>query len=306
MNSFLHSRKRPREGYLAIQVAGGFVSHVELTWQSGRAKVVSCMHRSEENDSERLWKDYTNTSVPVGIVLSVGEYQLLPLDAPPVPPEELKMAVRWQIRDQIEYPLEDVTVDVIRLDQGAKDANGKLLAIVANNKVLKRYVGLAERVKLSLAAIDIPELAQRNISAMLESPGQALAMLSFTVQGGLLTVTRNGDLCFYRRLECNAAEVFGMDANRRTAYFDRIALELQRSLDHIERQYRDWQIAKIALPLPPAIPGLTEHLRRQVYIPLETVALDLFFDGDVSSLNERLSACWFAFGGALRRLEQSP
>jgi MSHA biogenesis protein MshI len=305
MNPFTLSKRKQQPGYLAIQAGGGFVSHVELNWRAGRAELASCVTRADDGDTEKSWKAFANAPVPVGVVLSAGEYQLLPLDAPPVPPDELKMAVRWRIKDQIDFPVDDATVDVIRLEQGGKDTSEKLLAVVANNHVLKKYVGLAERAKLNLAAIDIPELAQRNISAMLETPGQALAMLSFTPQGGLLTVTLGGELCFYRRLDCNAGELSVLDEQRRTMLFDRVALELQRSLDHIERQYGGWKIGKIVLAPPPAIPEFTERLREQLYLPLETADVSSLFDGDLPAEPEKLAACWFALGGALRREEKS-
>jgi MSHA biogenesis protein MshI len=239
------------------------------------------------------------------VVLSTGEYQLLPIDAPPVPPAELKMAVRWRIKDQLDFPVDDATVDVIRLDQGNTEASGRLLAVVAHNKVLKKYVELAERAKLNLAAIDIPELAQRNIAALLETPDRVLALLSFTPQGGLLTVTRNGELCFFRRLDCNTVELAEQDDDRRAMVFDRLALELQRSLDHIERQYSGWRLDKIVLAPPPAVPGMTDYLRQQLYLPLETADLAAVFSAaQLPAEPDKLAACWFALGGALRREEK--
>ncbi|MEQ1593388.1 MAG: agglutinin biogenesis protein MshI [Thiobacillaceae bacterium] len=301
---FTWLKRKQQKGYLAVHAGAGFVSHVELNWQNGRPGIASCVTRADDGEAAKIWSAYANAPVPVGVVLSAGEYQLLQLDAPPVPPEELKMAVRWRIKDQIDFPIDDATVDVVRLEQGGTDAAARLLAVVANNKVLKKYIGLAERAKLGLAAIDIPELAQRNISALLETPGQALALLSFTPQGGLLTVTRNGELCFYRRLDCLPSEVAGLDDLRKAIVFDRVALELQRSLDHIERQYGDWHLDKIVLAPPPVISGLAEHLQQQIYLPLEHADLSALFASPLPE-PDTLSACWFALGGALRREETS-
>ena len=299
-------KRKQQKGYLAIQAGGGFVSHVELNWQNDRPKLASCVSRSEDGDSTKLWSAYAHAPVPVGVVLSVGEYQLLPLDAPQVPPSELKMAVRWRIKDQLDFAIDDATVDVVRMEAAGTDATVKLLAVVANNQVLKKYVALAERAKLSLAAIDIPEFAQRNISAMLETPGRVLGLLSFTPQGGLLTVTRNGELCFYRRLELSARELIGVSSDQKIFVMDRVALELQRSLDHIERQHGDWQLDKIVLAPPPTAPGLVEHLQQQLYLPIETADVRALFSGELPADPDSLSACWFALGGALRREEIGP
>jgi len=301
---FTWLRRKQQTGYLAIQAGAGGVSHVELTWQNGRPILASCVARGDDGESAKSWSVYGNAPVPVGVVLSAGEYQLLPIDALPVPPDELKMAVRWRIKDQLDFPVDDATVDVIRLDQGNAESNGKLLAVVAHNRVLKKYMALAERAKLNLTAIDIPELAQRNISALLETPDRVLALLSFTPQGGLLTVTRNGELCFFRRLDCNPVELAGQDEDRRRAVFDRLALELQRSLDHIERQYSSWRLDRIVLAPPPAVPGMADYLRQQLYLPLEAADLSALF-ARLPDEPDKLAACWFALGGALRRVEKT-
>jgi MSHA biogenesis protein MshI len=212
----------------------------------------------------------------------------------------MKMAVRWRVKDLIDFPLDDATVDVIRLSPGQAESTAKLLAVVARNEVLTQYIERAEHAKVTLAAIDIPELAQRNIAALLETPDRMLALLSLTPQGGLLTITRNGELCFHRRIEFNLANLAGVDEERPQAAFERLALELQRSLDHIERQYSSWRLDRIVLAPPPTVPGMAEYLREYLYLPLEVADLNSVFDGTLPD-PATLAACWFALGGALRR-----
>ncbi len=296
-------KRKPQTGLLAIQAGAGGLSHAELTWRNDRPQLTACVARAAEADPLQAWSVYAQAPVPASLILSPGEYQLLPIDAPPVPPEEMKMAVRWRVKDLIDFPVDDATVDAIRLDPGEAQSTDKLLAVVAHNQVLKRYIDLAERTRLRLTAIDIPELAQRNLAALMETPDRVFALLSFTPQGGLLTLTRNGELCFHRRLDFNAANLAGLDEDRLRMALDRLALELQRSLDHIERQYSHWRIDKIVLAPPPAVPGLADNLRDQLYLPLEVAELAGLFDGTLPD-PATLGACWFALGGALRREEK--
>ncbi|MDP3219142.1 MAG: hypothetical protein Q8S73_33905, partial [Deltaproteobacteria bacterium] len=86
-------KRKQHNGYLAIQAGTGLLSHAELSWQNGRPNLASCVSRLEDGDSAKSWGVFGGSPVPVGVVLSAGEYQLLPIDAPPVPPEEMKMAV---------------------------------------------------------------------------------------------------------------------------------------------------------------------------------------------------------------------
>jgi MSHA biogenesis protein MshI len=297
-------KPKPQTGLLAIQAGADALSHVELSWRNGRPVLAACVSRTGEAESEKSWSRFDNAPLPVSLILSPGQYQLLPIDAPAVPPQEMKMAVRWRVKDLIDFPVDDATIDVIRLDAGQADPGSKLLAVVSHNQVLKRCIELAERTRLKLAAIDIPELAQRNIAALLETPDRVLALLSFTPQGGLLTLTRNGALCFYRRIDFSAQALTGLDDDRVRLAFDRLALELQRSLDHIERQHGDWRLDKIMLASPPSVPGLADYLREQLYLPLETADFSRVFEGVLPD-PATLAACWFALGGALRCEEKA-
>lgn len=214
------------------------------------------------------------------------------------------MAVRWRIKDMIDFPLDDATVDAVRLDSGQPGSTDKLMAVVARNELLKRYIETAEQANVTITAVDIPELAQRNIAALLETADRALALLSFTRQGGLLTVTRNGELCFHRHLDVGRTNAGLPDDPGTQGAFERLALELQRSLDHIERQYSQWRLERIVLAFPPSVPGLADYLRENLYLPLEVADLGRVIDGPVPD-PATLAACWFALGGALRREDKA-
>lgn len=210
------------------------------------------------------------------------------------------MAVRWRIKDMIDFPVEDAIVDVIRLDPGHVATTDKLMAVVARNDLLKRYIETAERANVTLASIDIPELAQRNIAALLETEDRALAMLSFTPHGGLLTVTRAGELCFHRHFDVGRMDQGPSVDPGMHESFERLTLDLQRSLDHVERQYSHWRLDRIVLAPPPSVPNLADHLRANLYLPLEIAELSEVFDAPLPD-PATLAACWFALGGALRR-----
>ena len=296
---FSWRRTKPVAGRLALQV-GGSLSHAELTWHDGRPSLNACADHVGEGGSVKAWSRFAQAPVPVSLVLGPGEYQLLPIDAPPVPPQELTLAVRWRIKDLIEVPLDDVTVDVIRLGTGSAAVGNKLLAVVAHNDVLRRYLTLAEQAGVAVDAIDIPELAQRNLAALLETPDRPLALLSLTARGGLLTVTRNGELCFHRRVQFNQEGLTGRDGADIEVALQGLALELQRSLDYIDRHHNAWRLDRIVLAPPPAMTHLPDALRQHLYLPLEVADLGPAFGGALPEPNT-LSACWFALGGALRR-----
>ena len=98
-------------------------------------------------------------------------------------------------------------------------------------------------------------------------------------------------------------QLLDADAERRTQNFERIALELQRSLDHFDRQYHYVPIAKLLLaPLPQEI-GLQEYLASNIYVPVESIDLGTVLDFPaVPELKhpERQAQCLQTIGAALR------
>ena len=81
----------------------------------------------------------------------------------------------------------------------------KPLAALAVLMLLPASPASAQTKEVELGTIDIPEMAQRNLSSMLETDGRGIAMLSFGEDGGLLTVSCRGELYLSRRIDVSSA-----------------------------------------------------------------------------------------------------
>lgn len=240
-------------------------------------------------------------------LLGGGEYQLLTIEAPPVPAEELKTAVRWRLKDMLDFHVDDATIDVLDIpaDKNAPVRTHSMFVVAARNSVIEQRQGLFTAAKIGLSVIDIPEMAQRNISALLEPEGRGLAMLSFNADGGLLTVTFHAELYLSRRIEVTLAQLFDTDADRKQTCYDKITLELQRSLDHFDRQYHFITVVKLILA-PIGVDGLLEFLAANLYMPVER--MDLADVMDLSKVPDLQDAgqqqrFFLTLGAALRHEE---
>jgi len=212
-------------------------------------------------------------------VLAGGLYQVLTIDALNVPPEELRTAVRWRLKDLLDFHVDDATVDVldIPVDKSAMVRQHSMFAIAARNSVIEQRQKLFALARIQLLAIDIPEMAQRNISALLETEGRGLALLSFDEDGGLLTVSFKGELYLSRRIDVTLEQLLDPDHDRKHGRFEKITLELQRSLDHFDRQFHFINVARLLLA-PSAITGLEEYLSSNLYTPVARFGLAEVFD----------------------------
>lgn len=264
---------------------------------------------AEAGTLAKLGKDQHLERFACSALLAPSEYQLLLVDAPNAPPEELKSAVRWRIKDMLDYHVDDATVDVVDVppDKNSPTRAHSMYAVAAKSALLKKQQHLFAEAKVPLSVIDIPEMAQRNIAALVEPPGRGLAMLSFSNEGGLLTITQDGELYLARRIEIPLEHLTTASEEQKAGLFERVVLELQRSLDHFDRQFNYVALAKLMLGPMPAQLGLKENLASNLYVPIDTLNLnDVLNFEKVPALKEieRQAAYFLTLGAALREEEK--
>lgn len=212
-------------------------------------------------------------------VLEPGAYQLVQVPAPAVPPEEMAAAVRWGLKDALDFPVDNATVDVlpIPLDEAA-GRTPQVFAVAADNTRLAPRIQSCDAAGLALQAVDVPELAQRNLAALVEEENRGLAFLTFDAAGGMLTVTWRGELYLSRRIDISSTQLQVADSERRTALFERIGLELQRSLDNFERVFSFISVSRLAIGPGSLAEPLAAFLRDYVYIPVDLFDLAAVLD----------------------------
>lgn len=212
-------------------------------------------------------------------LLDSGAYQMLQVDAPEVPAEEMREAVRWRLKEMLEYPVETATIDVLTLPMGQMPGRPQsIIAVSASATVLTPRIQAFDVARLNLLAVDIPEMAQRNVAALFEQDNRGLAMLALDASGGLLTFTYRGELCVSRRIDVGTAQLEQADAERRGQLFERIGLELQRSLDNFERLYTMISVSKVVVGPGVLAEELLAYLRTLVYLPVEPADLTTVID----------------------------
>lgn len=241
--------------------------------------------------------------------LAPNEYQLLSVEAPNVPADEIKTAIRWRLKDMLDFHIDDATIDVLDIpaDKNAPVRNHSMYAVAARSELIQQRQDLFAAARAPLKVIDVPDLAQRNISTLAEVAGRGVALLSFDADGGLLTVSYSGELYLSRRIDVTSTQLLQSDGDQRTAHYDRITLELQRSLDHFDRQYHFITLSKLLLaPLGAAAGSLQDYLSTNLYMPIESLDLESVLDiSRVPELKspEAQQRYFMALGTALRHEE---
>ena len=177
------------------------------------------------------------TRASVFSVLEPASYQLLLVEAPDVPEEELRAAVRWRIKDLIDFHLDDAVIDVFEMPAHSRGGQAKMMyTVAARADSVRKQVDLIGDAGLSLETIDIPELCLRNVADRFEEDGRGVALLYLADEQGFLIVVRQGVMYLTRRIETGVNTLASADGLRADLVAG-LALEIRRSLDYFESHY---------------------------------------------------------------------
>lgn len=296
-------------GWVSVSFGNGGIYVVQAKYVGPRPQVTRCAYFPQPEVTaaalDKLRKEAGLDEGRLTTLLAPNEYQIMMVEAPNVPVDELKTAIRWKIKDALNYHVDDATIDVLQIPAGkyGNDRPQSLYAVAASNDTVKKRIVLFEKAKLELSVIDIPEMAQRNIAALYETEGRALGLLAFTGDGGLLTLTCDGELYLARRLDISIGQLTDADETLRQQYRDRVELEVQRSLDYFDRQFHHLNVERLLVSAPEAA-GLAPVLADNLGLPVE--ALDLRQGMDIIGVpelddSEFASYALHALGAALRQ-----
>lgn len=255
-------------------------------------------------------------TTPCSIVVEPEAYSLLLVEAPQVPPDELRAAIRWRIRDLIDFHIDDAVIDLFDVPIEKTAVRTRMMYVVAARvPAIKPRTDLVQDAHLRLSVVDIPELAQRNVAAQLPEDVGGVALLHLSEASGLITLTRQSTLYLARRFESGAEtagaplhfdqEGGGEEADAH-AWLDSLVVEVQRSLDYYESTFSQPPIGTLVIaPLedPPA--GMTDYLSAQLGVEVRLLDLNTIIDCTEPMDGALQARCFPAIGAALRQEERT-
>ena len=189
----------------------------EGAWQILKSGVVQQGSDSTEDFVGRL-QELGLKGARVHAMLRPEQYQVLQVESPAVPPEELRSAARYQVREMLQTHIDDVTLDVMRVGSivgsGAPKGLGHLFVVVTANAVVREINVLGQALGWTVPVIDIQETAQRNLQTALSArTGQVeraqAALVLVDCQQAVLTISAQEELYYTRRFELPAGFLAG-------------------------------------------------------------------------------------------------
>jgi MSHA biogenesis protein MshI len=235
--------------------------------------------------------------------MATGTYNMLLVEAPNVPANEISSAVRWRIKDLIDYPIDETVIEILDMPEQSNPGHKPMVyAVVTQKASVQQQVDIVKQSGLAMDIIDIPELCLRNIAVSLPQDRSGLAFLHFTESQGFLTITKGGVLYLVRHIG------FGRDSLDSTILDDeqlrdaagKIALELQRSLDYYESHYDCPPVGELLVGPGAGLDKLAGALAEELGVAVKEFDLDEMFDVETPISVEEQGNCMLAIGAALR------
>lgn len=295
------------EGWLAVVRQGDRLDLAHVIRAVGKSPEIRLcdsfrIEKDEADALSRLAQGRSLKRYRCATLLDERDYRIVQVEAPNVPAAERLQATRWRLKDQLDFAADSAALAVAEIPtEGSRQAN--VFAVAAPAEVIGQRMTLFREAKLPLEAIDIPEMAVRNVAALFEEENRGLAFLALIEGNGLLTITYRGELYLARRIELSSAALAGADDERRGQLLERLALELQRTLDNFDRQYGFISVSRLLVASDHDCAGMVSALAGNLYLPVQAVDLAPVLDftalPELRSL-ERQGQSLLAIGAALR------
>ena len=310
---FNRGGKTAAAGWTAVEAGpdGIFAASIR-PGKGGKPRVLKCAQLNEtELDAgtlSQISRKVSTSGFRWTLPLSRGDYKIFVMPQPAVEPAEMAQSVRWSLGSMIDFPVEEAIVDWMSIptSQQMPQKAANIYAIAAHRDIVSRRTEPFRKAKLPLYAVDIREAAQRNIALLAQKPNEGIGMIALNNRGVQITFTFGGELYLDRYMEEPIEPFLTGDAEARDRVMDRITLQVQRSVDFMNRTYPFIQVRRIVIaPMPAPIP-LRDYVASNIPEPVELLDLSsvLDFSETPELLEEETQSRYFtALGAALRGSE---
>jgi len=240
-------------------------------------------------------------------LLPDNDYTLMLTDTPKVPPNELISAIRWQVKDLIDWPVDETTFEIFPAPVAADiSAQKSTYVLAANNEGIQKCADLLSAAKINLQSIDTHEMALRNIGMLLPEVEQGIAILWLNNINGTLIIIRNGEIHLTRTISLGLDKL--SDQLDQESNSDILVLEIQRSLDYYETRFQTSPIPSIMLApgIITVAPWLPSAIKQSLGLKAPEIKLEDHLKNNTDAPTVLPSDYFIAIGAALRHEAATP
>ena len=212
-----------------------------------------------------------NLSGVASLVLNETQSQVVQVDKPSLPDNEINSALKWQVKDLVTISPANMVLDYYDAPTLA-GGQARINVVCAPRDELRKLLTATEQGSVKVGAIITQEFAFANLLApqkdayllVCQQPNEEIVLL----------IVKQQQIFFYRRLR-GFAQIGSKTAEELSfAVIDDISLEIQRSTDYFERQLKQAPIKEIKVLLPIELEStFIEKLAENSAVPVSLLEL---------------------------------
>ena len=298
----LLKRKAATKGRIGIAISGDRMDVAVVRRESGgsplldRYESLAINAAAGPDAAAAALRALNLPNMAISGVLQSSDYQLALVETPDVPPAELRAAMRWRLRDTIDFRVEDAVIDVFDIPPQSRGSQGRMMyAVAARLNAVERQSAILAGFP-AFDVVDVPELCLRNLVGLLPTAANGIAMLHLGETTATVVLVRGSTFYFARQMTLQVAPLNS----------ESVVLELQRSLDYYERHFDQPPITRIAIaPVGERANALAADLGAESGFEVSILDLNSLMQCASPLDSAAQSQCLMAVGAALRQEHRS-
>lgn len=234
-------------------------------------------------------------------ILNRTDYHLLFIDMPLVPKEELQSAIKWLVKDLIDFPIREAVLDYFTTPETVIHDPRKIFVAVTQKSKLEEKAAAINASGLNLVAVDINVLALRNLGMLLAKVQEDIALLHLEQSSCSMVILSELALCLARQINVSLAsfDQMGITPNIMETH---LLVEIESTLDYFTTQMTRPIPDKIfLLPLTGRYAQINHYLCEKLPQRMQEVNFNPILDIPKHIDQGKLAQCAMAICGALRQ-----
>ena len=204
------------------------------------------------------------------LILCPKTYQIVQVDQPNVPEEEMVAALQWLVKDLVTIPGDDLLLDYFSAPMVA--GQQKLNVVCTQRSKVQPYVTALHKNNIALETITTEEFAFSHLLANKQGP--QLLICQQPNAEIIILIVKEQQLFSFRRLRGTA--LIGQRTEQELSHgaIDNLSIEIQKSIDFFERQLKQPPVKTINVLLPTANEAfIARKLSENTHLAVELLKL---------------------------------
>lgn len=218
---------------------------------------------------------------PVNLILPHNAFNLVQLDRPNVSDTEINSAIRWRLRDSVDYPVSEAIVDTFAVPEGRQTGHSRIYVVCVPQIRLKEYVNLLQDVGFNARNISVAPLAMRNLAQYALNAQETIGFVHITQEDAALYICRGEVFYLSRTLNISQAQLATEDTSEQTILSAQLVLDIQRTMDYYDTYFGHASVSQLWFETSPQNPiWLTDQVEMTLGIPCSWLMRQLKTDID--------------------------